>query len=138
MFACTSMNGMAMTTGPTDTCKTPTPAGPQPLPYPNIAQLAMTNPSTTCQKVLVLGMPVLTAKSEITISNGDEAGCAGGVVSNMFIGKCVFKSSSQKVKFGGQPGVYMGCQTGHNCNGGGSPNAMGSVTTPSQSVLDIC
>lgn len=135
MFACTSMAGMAMTTGPTDTCKTPTPAGPQPMPYPNMAQLAMADSGTVDKQVTVLGAPVLTAKSKITMSNGDEPGVAGGIVSNKNMGECTFKTSSQKVSFHGQPAVFMTCQTGHN--GPSTCNTMGQVTVPSQSFLNV-
>lgn len=135
MFACTSMNGMAQATAVTDVCKTPTPGGPVPMPYPNIAMLNMANPSTTVKKVVVLGMPALNVNSETTLSNGDEAGVNMGVVSNKIMGPCTFKSSSQKVKFGGKPAVFMTCQTGHN--GKSNPNAMGSVLAPSQTLLDV-
>ncbi len=135
MFACTTMNGMAMTTGPTDTCKTPTPGGPVPMPYPNIAMLMTANPSTADSKVLVLGMPVLNAKSEIPLTNGDNPGVVGGVVSNMVMGACKFKSSSMKVSYNGKAAVHLTCQTGHN--GSGNPNAMGAVTVPSQTMLDV-
>ena len=66
MFACTSMAGMAIGTPMTDVCKTPTPAGPQPMPYPNLAQIPMTNPGTTEKTVTVLGQPVLNNKSVIS------------------------------------------------------------------------
>lgn len=135
MFACTSMNGIAMTSGPTDTCKTPTPGGPVPVPYPNIAMLNTVSPNTTDKKITVLGMSVLNAKSEIPVTNGDNAGVNGGVVSNSVMGKCTFKSSSQKVSFNGKPAVFMTCQTGHN--GPSTPNAMGTVTVPSQTFLNV-
>ena len=135
MFACTSMNGIAMTTGPSDTCKTPTPGGPVPVPYPNMAMLNTVNPGTADPKVTVLCMPVLNAKSEIPLTNGDNAGVAGGVVSNMVMGACTFKTSSKKVSFNGKPAVYQTCQTGHN--GSATPNAMGAVTVPSQTLLDV-
>ena len=135
MFACTSMNGVAQAIAVTDVCKTPTPGGPVPMPYPNIAMLNLANPSTTVKKVVVLGMPACNVKTETTLSNGDEAGVNMGVVSNKIMGPCTFKTSSQKVKFGGKPAVHVTCQTGHN--GKSNPNAMGSVMVPSQSLVDV-
>ena len=135
MFACTSMNGVAQAIAVTDVCKTPTPGGPVPMPYPNIAMLNMANPSTTVKNVVVLGMPACNVKTETTLSNGDEAGVNMGVVSNKIMGPCTFKTSSQKVKFGGKPAVHVTCQTGHN--GKRNPNAMGSVMVPSQSLVDV-
>lgn len=135
MFACTSMNGVAQAIAVTDVCKTPTPGGPVPMPYPNIAMLNMANPSTTVKNVVVLGMPACNVKTETTLSNGDEVGVNMGIVSNKIMGPCTFKTSSQKVKFGGKPAVHVTCQTGHN--GKSNPNAMGSVMVPSQSLVDV-
>lgn len=135
MFACTTMNGIAMATAVTDVCNTPSPAGPVPMPYPNVAMLMTADPSTAVKKVVVLGMPALNAQSTIPMSNGDNAGVNMGVVSGRVMGPCCFKSSSQKVNFGGKPAVFMSCQTGHN--GQSSPNAMGTVTAPSQALLDV-
>lgn len=72
MFACTSMNGMAMAVAVTDVCKTPSPAGPVPIPYPNIAMLNMANPGNVVKKVVVLGMPAFNVKTQTTLSNGDQ------------------------------------------------------------------
>lgn len=135
MFACTSMAGMAIGTPMTDVCKTPTPAGPQPMPYPNLAQIPMTNPGTTEKTVTVLGQPVLNNKSVINMSNGDEPGLAGGVTSNVVMGPCTFKSSSRKVSYKGKPAVFFTCQTGHN--GQSSSNTVGQVLVPSQTMLDV-
>lgn len=135
MFACTSMNGVAQAIAVTDVCKTPTPGGPVPMPYPNIAMLNMANPSTTVKNVVVLGMPACNVKTETTLSNGDEVGVNMGIVSNKIMGPCTFKTSSQKVKFGGKPAVHVTCQTGHN--GKSNPNAMGSVMVPSQGLVDV-
>ena len=55
-FATTMGSGTCTATGP-DVCKTPTPGGPQPLPYPNIAQLAMSNPATCAKKGFLVNTP---------------------------------------------------------------------------------
>ena len=62
-----------------DVCKTPSPGGPVPVPYPNIAQsITLTNGTTT-----VKGDKVMAANkgSKFALSNGDNAGVAGGVKS---------------------------------------------------------
>lgn len=129
MFAVTKQAGQCM--GMPDVCKTPAPpAPPVPIPYPNIAMPMMGNPATT--KVLICGMPALTKASKISISSGDEAGVAGGVVSGKNMGEAEFVMSSLKVKLEGNFSVRLGDTTKHN---GG--NAIGAVLAPSQSVVMI-
>ncbi len=68
-----------------DICKTPTPGGPVPTPYPNIALSAQTaNGSKT---VKCDGNPIMLKDSYFSISSGDEAGTMGGVKSNVIKGK---------------------------------------------------
>jgi hypothetical protein len=84
-----------------DVCKTPSPAGPVPLPYPNVAQSADTDQgasTVTCD-----GNPVCVKDSNFSTSTGDEAGSAGGgVVSNKTKGKAEFVNFSFDVKFEGK------------------------------------
>lgn len=108
-----------------DACKTPSPAGPVPIPYPNIVQVAQA--SKTAKKVKIKGKPACTKKSEVPRSNGDEAGTAGGVVSSCNMGKLQWIKGSSKVKFEGQPAVFAGGPTKHN-----KGNAVGSQVAPSQ------
>jgi len=111
-----------------DVCKTPTPAGPVPIPYPNISQ-PMLAVNTTI-KVFITAMPVVTLKSQIPISNGDEAGSLGGVVSGVFIGPTTFSKGSTKVFLEGMPCVHLTSMTRQN---GMSPNnPAGAVIAPSQ------
>lgn len=84
----TKGGGMASALGP-DVCKVPSPAGPVPTPFPNMAQLAMATKEST--KVFALNKGVLKADSEIPRTQGDEAGVAGGVVSSTFGDKATFK-----------------------------------------------
>lgn len=91
-------NGIA--TAFPDVCKTPSPAGPIPIPYPNIAQSADTNKGS--KKVKVDGNPVMVKGSEFKKSSGDEAGTAKGVVSNTNMGKAEFILYSFDVKFEGK------------------------------------
>lgn len=129
MFAVTKQNGQCMAMP--DVCKTPLPpAAPVPLPYPNIALPMLGNPATT--KVLIAGMPALTKASKISISNGDQAGAAGGVMSSKIMGPTEFVSGSMKVKLEGNPALRLGDPTRQN-----DGNAIGAVLLPSQSTVMI-
>src|SRR4051794_1428248 len=87
-----------ITTAFPDVCKTPSPAGPVPIPYPNIAQSTDTAQGTTT--VNCDGNPVCVKDSNFMVSTGDEAGSAGGgVVSNKIKGKAEFVNFSFDVKF---------------------------------------
>lgn len=113
-----------------DVCKTPAPPGPPvPVPYPNIAQTTLANP--TALKVLVCGSPALTKASKIAMSNGDNAGVAGGVVSGSFMGECEFTSASLKVKFEGKPALRQMDSAKSN-----KGNTFGAVLAPSQVKVD--
>jgi hypothetical protein len=114
-----------------DVCKTPTPAGPVPIPYPNLSQPTLA--VNTSIKVLITAMPVVTLKSQIPMSNGDEAGSLGGVVSGVFIGPTTFSKGSMKVFVEGMPCVHLTSMTKHN---GMSPNnPVGAVIAPSQAKV---
>jgi hypothetical protein len=84
-----------------DVCKTPTPTGPIPIPYPNIAKSSDTAKGT--KKVKCDGNPVCTKDSNFSTSTGDEAGSAGGgVLSGKIKGQAEFVSFSFDVKFEGK------------------------------------
>ena len=84
-----------------DVCKTPSPAGPIPIPYPNVAKSSDTANGT--KKVKCDGNPVCVKDSNFSMSTGDEAGSAGGgVVSNKIKGKSEFVNFSFDVKFEGK------------------------------------
>jgi hypothetical protein len=133
-FATTMGTGMCMAMP--DVCKTPSPAGPIPIPYPNIAQLAMANPGTCAKKVFIVNKPAATTQTVIMLSSGDEAGVAGGVISSMFIGPAQFKLGSSVVMIEGNPAVYMGGMVGQN-GVSNANNPVGSQIAPSQSVVDV-
>lgn len=128
MFFSTTMGGMCMAAP--DVCKTPAPPlpSPVPIPYPNIAGLNMaTNTST---KVKIVNMEAVTLKSKIPSSNGDEAGVAGGVVSNINLGVVKFTMGSLMVKIEGQPAIKATSPSAHN--GSNSNMPAGMQTVPSQ------
>ncbi len=96
-----------------DVCKTPTPGGPVPIPYPNIAMSSDTAKGT--KKVKMDGNPICTKDSNFKMSTGDEAGSAGGgVVSSKIKGKAEFLTWSSNVKFEGKPLVRFGDLMHHN------------------------
>ena len=113
MFALTLQGGMCTSTPP-DVCKTPSPSGTIPVPYVNIFQCNMVLPNTACSKVFIAGSPALHVKSQTAISNGDEAGNAGGVVSSRNIAKGEFIKGSMKVTLQGKAAVSQGAPTKHN------------------------
>lgn len=84
-----------------DVCKTPSPAGPIPIPYPNIAQSSNTAQGSTTVKID--GNPIMLKDSNFSTSSGDEAGTAGGgVASNTTKGKAEFVNYSFDVKVEGK------------------------------------
>lgn len=98
-----------------DVCKTPSPAGPVPIPYVNVAMDS--DLADGSQKVKVDGSPAALAGSNLKMSTGDEAGSAGGgVVSSKIKGKCTFGLYSMDVKFEGQGVVRFLDVTQHNGN----------------------
>jgi len=84
-----------------DVCKTPVPpAGPVPLPYPNIAKSSDTASGTSTVKCD--GNPTCVSDSNFMVSTGDEAGSLRGVASNKIKGKAEFVNYSFDVKFEGK------------------------------------
>lgn len=84
-----------------DVCKTPSPGGPIPIPYPNIAMSSDTDKGT--KKVKCDGNPVCVKDSNFKTSTGDEAGTAGGgVISSKTKGKAEFINFSFDVRFEGK------------------------------------
>jgi hypothetical protein len=134
MYMLNNGGASAMASVP-DVCKTPTPAGPVPTPYPNIATTDMADPGGLVPEVLITAMPALNQMSKILMSQGDEGGVAGGgVVSAKIMGEMAFINGSTKVMAGGMPAVRVTCQTTHN---GAPPNSTGVVSIPSQTAVMV-
>jgi hypothetical protein len=92
--------GIAAATVP-DVCKTPSPGGPVPIPYPNIAKSDMLDKGTTT--VSADGGNMCANKgSEYSMSNGDEAGVAGGVKSSVNMKEAKWILYSMDVKLEGK------------------------------------
>lgn len=95
-----------------DVCLTPTPAGPVPIPYPNIAQSADVSGGPTSVKVD--GAMPATKGATYAKSTGDEAGSAGGVASGCIKGAAEFVLYSFDVKLDGQNVCRLGDPLFHN------------------------
>lgn len=129
-----STNGGGECIGFPDVCKTPAAPSPLPIPYPNIAKLTDADGGTCSSKVKIGGKKVVTAKTKIRRSSGDEAGTLGGVVSGVNMGPGSFKSYSSHVKAEGEGVVYVTCPTGQN---GNNANLPGAQVSPSQTDVTV-
>jgi len=84
-----------------DVCKTPSPAGPIPIPYPNIAMSADTADGS--KSVKMDKNPIMLQGSVFSKSTGDEAGTAGGgIISAKTKGKAEFMNYSFDVTVEGK------------------------------------
>tara|TARA_R110001599_G_scaffold185680_1_gene379946 strand:+ start:38983 stop:39399 length:417 start_codon:yes stop_codon:yes gene_type:complete len=129
-----STKGGGQCLGVPDVCLTPAPpAPPVPIPYPNIGMVNQAK--KTSSKVKFAGKEVVTKKSEISRSSGDEAGVNKGVVSGMNMDKVTFKKGSAKVKIEGQPCIHLTSMTGHNGSNANMP--AGAQIAPSQTKVII-
>jgi Domain of unknown function (DUF4150) len=114
-------------TGGPDVCKTPAPPAPAPvpIPYPNISQGATATGFVT--RVLISGAPAHNMGTTSSMSNGDEPGVAGGVVSNRFDATRRHTTAAFTVLIGGKPATRLTSVTTQNNN-----NAIGVRSVPSQ------
>lgn len=116
MFANCQM--MGMDTGFPDVCLTPTPAGPVPIPYPNIGMGPTAVP--VCLNVLFMGTPAHNMATTTPLSNGDNAGVALGVASGLVMGPVRHVTGSFTTLVGGMPATRMtsvSIQNNTNCPG---------------------
>lgn len=95
-----------------DVCKTPTPAGPVPIPYPNIGMASMTTKGA--KKVKTDGQMPMVKGAKYSMTSGDEAGSAGGVVSSKIKGEAEYMMYSFDVKFEGKNVCRLGDPLFHN------------------------
>lgn len=108
-----------------DVCKTPTPAVPIPLPYPNFALSITHIPSQFC--VVIGGGLAENLLTQGTLSQGDDLGLAGGIISNDDMGPDRYVLGSFKVCFGGVFATRLTSLTIQNLI-----NIPGMSITPSQ------
>ena len=121
-------SGIGGLVGMLDVCKTPPLAIP--APFPNMAMNAVAIP--TYFTVMIQGMPWLNVGATWAVSNGDEGGTMGGVVSQIICGpgRPVIGSTSHMV--GGMPSFRTLDMTLQNL-----ANAPGSAMIPSQFIVTI-
>jgi uncharacterized protein DUF4150 len=95
-----------------DVCKTPSPGGPVPIPYPNVGRSldASGGPTT----VTIDGKMPMVKGAKYAQSTGDEAGSAGGVMSGVTKGECEFMMYSFDVKIEGKNVCRLGDPLFHN------------------------
>lgn len=95
-----------------DVCKTPTPGGPVPIPYPNIGQA--TNTSKGTKKVKIDGKMAMVKGAKYSMTTGDEAGSVGGVISSKIKGEAEYMMYSFDVKMEGKNVCRLGDPLFHN------------------------
>ena len=113
-----------------DVCKTPTPAGPIPIPYPNIAKSGDT--SSGSKTVKMDGQSIMLKGSNMMMSTGDEAGAATGVISSKIKGKAEFVCYSFDVKVDGKNVCRLLDPTQQNM---GSANTFGPAHLQAPAVV---
>ena len=95
-----------------DVCKTPTPGGPVPIPYPNIGKSSDTTKGP--KTVKTDGQMPMVKGAQYSRSMGDEPGTLKGVVSSDQMGVCEFMMYSPDVKFEGKNVCRLGDPLFHN------------------------
>ena len=114
-----------MDTGFPDVCLTPTPAGPVPIPYPNIGLGPMA--VGFCPTVLYCLMPAHNMGTVVPMSNGDNAGVATGVASGTVMGPSRHLTAAFTVIMKGMPVTRLTSVALQN-----STNCPGARVVPSQ------
>jgi len=108
-------DGQQHVAAPPDVCKTPSPGGPVPIPYVNMAMDS--DLAKGAKKTKIEGNPIAIANSELSTSTGDEPGTAGGgLVSSKTKGKLTWASASSDVMVEGKGVVRFLDPTQHNGN----------------------
>jgi len=96
-----------------DVCKTPSPGGPVPIPYPNIGKASDTSKGP--KSIVINGNMPMAKGAQYSTSTGDEAGTAGGgVASGSTKGPSEFMMYSFDVKFEGKNVCRLGDPLFHN------------------------
>ncbi|MDO5537365.1 MAG: DUF4150 domain-containing protein [Desulfovibrionaceae bacterium] len=132
MFALTM--GAGQTLGMPDTCLTPTPAGPVPVPYPNIAMSSMC--PGAAMTTLMGGTPTVNQSASLALSSGDEVGAGTGVVSHLIKGPNCWILGSVGLIVGGTPCMRLTSTGGCNAMGM-TPNGMSTCVVPSQGFVTV-
>jgi Toxin PAAR-like domain len=108
-------HGQTHTCAVPDVCKTPSPGGPVPIPYINIA--TDSNITSAAESVKIEGNPAANVGAKIATSTGDEAGSAGGgIMSSKIKGTVTWQMGSLDVKAEGKSVVRFMDPAFHNGN----------------------
>lgn len=108
-------DGQVNVAAPPDICKTPTPGGPMPIPYINIAKTS--DLASPAKSIKIEGHPSANAASYLATSTGDESGTAGGgIISSKVKGKMTWATQSPNVTLEGKGAVCFCDVTQHNGN----------------------
>ncbi len=126
MFANAQM--MGTDTAFPDVCLTPSPAGPVPVPYPNIAMGPMAVPNVP--NILFMGTPAHNLGTTIPMTNGDNAGLATGVASGTVMGPSRHLTGAFSILIKGMPASRMTSMSLQN-----NTNAPGCRVVPSQTKV---
>ena len=131
-----SSSGVTTVTVP-DVCLTPSPGGPVPVPYSNVA-FSKDLSGGTATVTADAGNMCAISGSEFSCSNGDEAGTSGGVASGTFMKESTWITYSFDVKLEGQGACRLTDKMFQNHNN--AVDAGGAVNPPiSGAVLkELC
>lgn len=113
-----------------DVCKTPILGVPVPLPYPNLALGPTAIPSQ--MSFFTMMMPSHNLLTVKPMSQGDDTGVEGGIISQLDMGPTRHLLGSFNLFIGGPPCTKMTSLTGQN---GLAPNTAGATISPAQIVL---
>ena len=117
-------DGYTQASATPDPCKTPSPGGPVPVPYPNFARDS--DLSKGSKKTKIEGNPIALKTSNLSTSTGDEGGTAGGgIISSKTKGKLTWVAASIDVKVEGKGVVRfidICLHNGNMSNAGSNPN----------------
>ena len=95
-----------------DVCQTPSPGGPVPIPYPNVALSADTAEGS--KNYTADGQSIMLQGANFRTSTGDEPGTLGGVMSTVNKGKAEFITYSFDVMVEGRNVARLGDLMLHN------------------------
>ena len=87
------------------------------------------------ETVLICGFMAATV-TEILMSQGDDAGVGGGVVSSSFLGSCKYKLGSSTVEMEGAASTFLGSLMTQNKDSNGNMPA-GTGVSPSQAMVQV-
>ena len=119
-----------------DVCKVPAPpAPPIPTPFPNIGMLTQAKGSSCSSKVKIKNKKVVTKKTEISRTSGDEAGTLKGMISSTNMDKAKYSAGVSKVKVEGNDIINQLKPSKHNGSSANAPPGM--QVAPSQTCVIV-